>query len=463
MHGMRRSDAQFYPALGLRVWVAADAVGTPADTGSTWVPGTVVGVPADVVGQWAVRFGPTGAQRTERVEWTALMPRSFVGTSTPPPPSLPSRAHTNVNPVAPSVHRLTDGVARPAAERTHLFDLSTMRIQRNEFELSHGGSTAVPQGKSRLAVDSGHDPRPLIVIAGAGLGGLAAAAALQRWGARVQVYERDCSFDQRKQGYGLTMQQGGAALRALGAESLGRGCVSATLHVSFKSDGKLLGRYGHDTRTGAQKKENADTSPCTKRRKKNKRTRNFLIPRQRLRQELLDLLEPGTVRWGCKFESYEPLGSPVGGTLLTPGVDQTSEDGVTVRFSRVEATARSTSENLRQSAASSDTVHAAVLVGADGIFSQVAKQRMDSEHTRIVYTGVLVILGIVDYMKADDVLPDGKQLQDHELLRNGTTIAETVDGNTRFCTRPFFIMLPSLQVHLPKLQCIELFCCLCCR
>ena len=171
-----------------------------------------------------------------------------------------------------------------------------------------------PAQPASLAAEAGdRDPRPLIAIVGAGLGGLAAAAAMQRWGARVEVYERDRSFDERKQGYGLTMQQGGAALRALGAEDLGSECVSGTLHVSFASDGTVLGRYGHDTRCSGAAEPAAEgdgsTSsgrPAAKRRKKSKR-RNFLIPRQRLRQQLLDLLEPGTVRWGRSFESYDPL------------------------------------------------------------------------------------------------------------------------------------------------------------
>lgn len=82
---------------------------------------------------------------------------------------------------------------------------------------------------------SGEDRRPLIAIVGAGLGGIAAAAAMQRWGARVRVFERDRSFDERKQGYGLTMQQGGAAIRALGAEQqLGSTAeyIVGRLHVS---------------------------------------------------------------------------------------------------------------------------------------------------------------------------------------------------------------------------------------
>ena len=45
-----------------------------------------------------------------------------------------------------------------------------------------------------------------------------------------------------------------------------------------------------------------------------------------------------------------------------------------------------------------------------------------------------MVLGIVDYVKTGDSSGGEEQpLRDHELLRNGTTIAETVDGSTRFC------------------------------
>ena len=81
---------EFYPALGLRVWVAEHAVGT---AGSGWIPGTVVGVPVDAVGQWAVRFGHTGTQRTVRVAWTALAPRSIDET-----PRLPATRALATNP-----------------------------------------------------------------------------------------------------------------------------------------------------------------------------------------------------------------------------------------------------------------------------------------------------------------------------------------------------------------------------
>ena len=51
------------------------------------------------------------------------------------------------------------------------------------------------------------DDRPLIVIAGCGLSGVALALALQHRGMRAVIYEKDANFDSRSQGYGLTIQQ----------------------------------------------------------------------------------------------------------------------------------------------------------------------------------------------------------------------------------------------------------------
>ena len=53
------------------------------------------------------------------------------------------------------------------------------------------------------------------------------------------------SFSARKQGYALTMQQGGAALKSLGLGDavVQQGAVS-TLHSSFRWDGQPIGAYG---------------------------------------------------------------------------------------------------------------------------------------------------------------------------------------------------------------------------
>ena len=47
-----------------------------------------------------------------------------------------------------------------------------------------------------------------IIIAGGGLAGLATALILQKSGIdNVAVYERDKDFDDRRQGYGLTLDE----------------------------------------------------------------------------------------------------------------------------------------------------------------------------------------------------------------------------------------------------------------
>lgn len=56
-----------------------------------------------------------------------------------------------------------------------------------------------------------------IAIIGSGISGLALSIALRQKGfSNVCVYEKDASFDSRRQGYGLTILQGKSALRSLG-------------------------------------------------------------------------------------------------------------------------------------------------------------------------------------------------------------------------------------------------------
>lgn len=132
---------EFYPALGLAVWVAPHAVRNVAvadadadadpdpDTGSSWIPGIVTGVPLDIVGQWAVRFGPTGAQRTDRFSWSALAPR----TSSSPAPMLAGR-DLSINP-APLGNGLVNS-AESSATALNQSGLNATRAtyRRNQFE-----------------------------------------------------------------------------------------------------------------------------------------------------------------------------------------------------------------------------------------------------------------------------------------------------------------------------------------
>ena len=90
---------------------------------------------------------------------------------------------------------------------------------------------------------------PPVVIIGGGIGGLAAAVALQARGVRCRVFERDESWNQRK-GYGLTLSNA-TALAALGLEDevrqVNRGCVS-DCHWVFDAGGAVLGYFGAFTK-----------------------------------------------------------------------------------------------------------------------------------------------------------------------------------------------------------------------
>jgi hypothetical protein len=86
--------------------------------------------------------------------------------------------------------------------------------------------------------------------------------------------------------------------RACGGRQLGMRARGAQKGKLKRSEDSNFGAV-HGTGNGAA------SPPPKKKRKRRSNKGNFLIPRQRLRQELLDLLEPGTVEWGCNFESYQ--------------------------------------------------------------------------------------------------------------------------------------------------------------
>lgn len=228
----------------------------------------------------------------------------------------------------------------------------------------------------------GHASTSTVAIVGGGVGGAALALALAQRGVRATVYERDESFEARRQGYGLTMQKysGGQALRALGLRLRG---VGSNSHVSMDSRGRLLGVYGHSERHGSSGRENEGEKGVVEAASDEKR--NVHLPRQKLRQSLLDALEPGVVQWGKRLERYE----------------ETSE-GVTLLFE------------------DGTVAQADILVGADGIFSRVRAQKLGEEPLK--YLGVLVVLGICRGV-------------DHPLCRN--KVFQVVDGENRMYAMPF--------------------------
>jgi hypothetical protein len=165
-----------------------------------------------------------------------------------------------------------------------------------------------------------------IVVAGGGIGGAALAVALQNKGFEVLVLEADCSFDARKQGYGLTIQRQDA-LASMGI-NLAQDDAPSTSHYTFTSDGHILGFFGEAFASKArQEAENSG--------------RFIHIPRQRLRARLVDAVRPDSIRWNSKLKSFAPR-------CGDSGVRVTLMDG--------------------------STLDAALLVGCDGIFSTVRRQ-----------------------------------------------------------------------------------------
>ena len=185
-----------------------------------------------------------------------------------------------------------------------------------------------------------------MAIAGGGVGGLALALALQHRSINCIVYERDANAATRAAGYGLTMQQGGRALDALGVSEAVRAAATPTdRHVSI------------DATTGAELGVHGERSAAARRgRGARAKAAATHLPRGTLRDVLLDRLRPDTVRWGAKLEAASP-----------------SEDGWSLTVDGV-------------------TESCSILVGADGVRS-TARRLLCAEDAAATPLGVFVVLG----------------------------------------------------------------------
>jgi len=96
-----------------------------------------------------------------------------------------------------------------------------------------------------------------VAIVGGGIGGMALAVALQHRGIRFTIFEKDLEFNERRQGYGLTMQRysGASALKQLGLELKG---VGSDANVALRYDGVVLGKYGHSVEQRKELENNND-------------------------------------------------------------------------------------------------------------------------------------------------------------------------------------------------------------
>ena len=181
-----------------------------------------------------------------------------------------------------------------------------------------------------------------------------------------QVFEKDAAFSARRQGYGLTMQQGAAALERLGLMHEAREKETpSNAHYVFGNGGQLLNVFSSKAFGKGAAARDGDAWV---------RQRNLTMPRQRLRELLLDRLrahDSATVSWGWQYSRHE-----------------TRADGrLAVTFERQPEDGGPRKER---------TVLARVLVGADGLWSGVRRhvlQHALRQPDDLEYLGVLVVLG----------------------------------------------------------------------
>eukprot|EP00816_Leptocylindrus_hargravesii_P010993 CAMPEP_0196820926 /NCGR_PEP_ID=MMETSP1362-20130617/77115_1 /TAXON_ID=163516 /ORGANISM="Leptocylindrus danicus, Strain CCMP1856" /LENGTH=549 /DNA_ID=CAMNT_0042199961 /DNA_START=533 /DNA_END=2182 /DNA_ORIENTATION=+ len=231
-----------------------------------------------------------------------------------------------------------------------------------------------------------------VAIIGGGIGGIALALSLQHRNIPYTVYERDSSFAERRQGYGLTMQQGAKALKGLGfdyANAYSYACSDGTSgaeierfgihskrHIVHKSDGTKVGEWGMKI-WGRNKESDAGRQ-------------NAHISRQELRRLLMDRVDSERIKWGYKLIDFVE-----------------GDDGVLMRFDTKDGHV---------------SAHADLIVGADGIRSAVRKQKLQ-DHYPLRYLGCIVVLGITATPKSS--------------LVDGETVFQTADGVTRLYAMPF--------------------------
>lgn len=231
---------------------------------------------------------------------------------------------------------------------------------------------------------SNSDDYPHVAIIGAGIGGVALAVACLHRRIPFTLFERDANFEERSQGYGLTLQQASKAMEGFGIFSLDDGIVS-TRHLVHTPEGKVVGEWG------MRKWMPSDS-------KKSPKRTNIHIARQSLRLALLQQLGGHeSVQWGHQFVNYKVL----------------KDETVELKF---------------QVDGKSKIAKADLVVGADGIRSALRNVLLGEAISPLRYLDCLVILGICSL----SALKNSKSS-----LLDSATVFQTGNGNERIYMMPF--------------------------
>lgn len=278
-----------------------------------------------------------------------------------------------------------------AAEKENAAELPTPPMDHVDDCASCSGS-GLTESTTATASNTSY---PSIAIIGGGLGGFALAVACQHRGIPFAIYERDEHFDQRAQGYGLTMQQATKALEGFGISELQAG-ITSTKHIVHRADGTVVGEWG----LRKWGRSDAKGSP---------RRRNVHVARQSLRKELLQALGGNDqVQWSHRLVDF-----------------QEHEGHMDLSFKV-------------GSDASIKTVQADIIVGADGIRSSIRKQLISEEESPLRYLDCIVILGICPLANIDE-----------SILLDGATVFQTANGNERIYMMPYSPTTIMWQLSFP--------------